>query len=212
MPKPKTEEITPLQQEALDIIRDYANDKGYPPTVKELGDIIGISNSSIYDRINQLVRKGYLQRQKGSARGLTVIKKVEEMMVGLSPVPLVGTVAAGTPILAEENITDTIMVESSTVGSSQCFALNVQGDSMIEAGINNDDLIIVRRQPIAENGDIVVAMLEGEATVKTLRIRDAEIELVPQNKKLSPIPVGPEDELTILGKVIGWQQKDKYKQ
>ena len=116
---------------------------------------------------------------------------------------IVGTVAASHPIFAHENITGEVLVEASVVGSGKCFALYTQGDSMIDAGINDGDLIIVRRQPIAEDGDIVIALLDDEATVKRLKIDNELIELVPENPRLKPIRVKPEDELRILGKVVG---------
>lgn len=123
--------------------------------------------------------------------------------VALVAVPIVGTVAAGQPIFAQENIMGEVLVEASVVGSGKCFALYAQGDSMINADINDGDLIIVRRQPIAEDGDIVIALLDDEATVKRLKINNELIELVPENPRLKPVRVKPEDELRILGKVVG---------
>ncbi len=203
MGRNKTNEITPLQQETLDEVCRYVYTKGYPPTVKELSGIFGISESAVHDRLNQLVRKGYLIRDDRKARGLTVAKRPENMPVTVVSIPIIGTVAAGVPLLAEENITGEVLVEASVVRSGKCFTLYASGDSMINAGINDGDLIIVRRQPIAENGDIVIALLGDEATVKRLKINNEIIELVPENPRLKPIRVNPEDELRILGKVVG---------
>ncbi len=203
MGRNKEDDITPLQQETLDEICRYVSAKGYPPTVKELSETFEISHASVHDRINQLVRKGYLKREEGKARGLTVTKPPQVSAVALVAIPIVGTVAAGLPIFAQENITGEVLVEASVVGSGKCFALYTQGDSMIDAGINDGDLIIVRRQPIAENGDIVIALLDDEATVKRLKINNELIELVPENPRLNPVRVKPEDELRIIGKVVG---------
>ena len=203
MGRNRENDITPLQQETLDEICRYVSAKGYPPTVKDLSESFGISHASVHDRINQLVRKGYLKREEGKARGLSVAKPPQTNAVALVAVPIVGTVAAGHPIFAQENITGEVLVEASVVGSGKCFALYARGDSMINAGINDGDLIIVRRQPIAEDGDIVIALLDDEATVKRLKIENELIELVPENPRLKPIRVKPEDELRILGKLVG---------
>lgn len=207
MGKLKTEEITPLQQVTLDEICRYIELKGYPPTVKELSDIFKISQPSMHDRINQLVRKGYLIRDDRKARGLAVTRKENIEPLALVSVPIVGTVAAGVPIWAEENITGEVLVENSVIKSGKCFALNIKGDSMIGAGINHGDLIIVRKQQLAENGSIVVALLENEATVKRLRIADDIIELVPENPRLRPIRITAEDNLQILGKVVACKKR-----
>lgn len=136
MGRNREDDITPLQQETLDEICRYVSAKGYPPTVKEMSETFGISHASVHDRINQLVRKGYLKREEGKARGLTVTKHSQTNAVALVAVPIVGTVAAGHPIFAHENITGEVLVEASVVGSGKCFALYTQGDSMIDAGIN----------------------------------------------------------------------------
>ncbi len=208
MTRKKEDNISPLQKDTLAEVCRFVDIKGYPPTVKELADIIGISHASVHDRLNQLIRKGYLKREGRKARGLTVTNKPVEMAVTLVAVSIVGEVAAGYPVMAEENIIGEVLVEASTVRSGKCFALYARGESMVKAGINNGDLIIVRRQPIAEDGDIVVALLNGEATVKRLRIRQEVIELVPENPIFSPIPVEPEDELLILGMVVGCKSSE----
>jgi repressor LexA len=117
-------------------------------------------------------------------------------------VPIVGEVAAGQPILAEENIIGEVLVESRLARSGRFFALEINGDSMVDAGINDRDLVVVRQQPVAENGDIIVALIDDEATVKRLRIREERIELRPENLSYRAILVGPEDNLQILGKVV----------
>jgi repressor LexA len=207
MGRSKTEKITPLQRETLEEICRYIDAKGYPPTVKELSVTFGISHSSVHERINQLVRKGYLKREGRKARGLTVVKRPKDMAADLVAVAVVRTVAAGEPVLAEGNIVGEVLIDAATVKSGEFFALRASGDSMTGAGINDGDLIIVRRQQLAENGDIVVAVLNGETTVKQLRLEDRRIELVPENPGLAPVKVRPEDDLRILGKVVGRKHK-----
>ncbi len=207
MGRSKTEKITPLQRETLKEICRYIDAKGYPPTVKELSETFGISHSSVHERINQLVRKGYLKREGRKARRLTVVKRPKDMAADLVAVAVVRTVAAGEPVLAEGNIVGEALIDAATVKSGEFFALRASGDSMTGAGINDGDLIIVRRQQLAENGDIVVAVLNGGATVKRLRLEDRRIELVPENPGLAPVKVRPEDDLRILGKVVGRKHK-----
>jgi len=207
MGKSKTDKSTPLQRDTLDEICRHIDAKGYPPTVKELSVTFGISHSSVHERINQLVRKGFLRREGRKARGLTVAKRPKDMAANLVTVPVVRTVATGEPILAKGNIIGEVLIDAATVKSGEFFALHVSGDSMAGAGINDGDLIIVRRQQLAENGDIVVAILNGEATVKRLRIEDKRIALVPENPDLIPVTIRPEDDLRVLGKVVGRKHK-----
>ncbi len=196
------EEITDPQRHTLRELCRFTNRQGFPPTIQELADILGISSPSVRDQVKQLVRKGYVKRESRKARGLTVVREPTDEVLDLLSVPIVGRVAAGQPILAEENIIGEVLVDSRAARSGRCFALEVQGDSMIDAGIHERDLIVVREQPVAESGDIVVALLDQEATVKRLFIREERIELRPENPKLRPRPIGPDDGLRILGKVV----------
>ena len=200
--RPPSREISDPQRRTLKEIILFRNGRGFPPTMKELADILDISHASAHGQVNQLVRKGYLKRDPRKARGIAVIREPGDGIPDLVPVPIVGRVAAGQPILAEENIVGQVLVEGRTARSGRCFALEVTGDSMVNAGIRGHDLVVVRQQPIAENGDIVVAMLGEEATVKRLFIREEKIELRPENPKYRPIRVGPDDGLRILGKVV----------
>jgi repressor LexA len=183
-------------------IRQFLNQRGFPPTIKELSDILGISHASAHGQVNQLVRKGYIRREPRKARGLAIIREPEDEISDMVSVPIVGEVAAGQPILAEENIIGEVLVESRLARSGRFFALEINGDSMVDAGINDRDLVVVRQQPVAENGDIIVALIDDESTVKRLRIREERIELRPENFSYRPILVGPEDNLQILGKVV----------
>jgi len=197
-----TEEITEPQLQTLGEIRAFISRYGFPPTMEELGDILGISAASAHGQVNHLVRKGYLRRISRKARGLMVVRRPEDEAVELTPVPIVGTVAAGLPIFAEENIVGEVLVEGKIAQTGKCFALAVSGDSMMDANIQDGDLVIVRQQPVAESGDIIVALFGDEATVKRLYIREQHIELRPENPRYKSIPIGPEDELRILGKVV----------
>ncbi|MCZ2343085.1 MAG: transcriptional repressor LexA [Bacteroidales bacterium] len=201
--RPRVDELTATQRGAFQAIREFFRQHGYPPTAQELADLLGISAPSAHALVGQLVRKEYLRREPLKARGLSIARELDmPPQVELVSVPIIGEVAAGIPILAQENVVGEVLVESSVVRGQQCFALRIKGKSMIDAGIDDKDLVIVRRQPIAENNDIVVALLGDEATVKRLSIKGPRIELRPENQKFKPMVVEPDDELRILGKVV----------
>lgn len=202
MPRPKLVEITKCQSETLEAICNYIDANGYPPTVKELADIFEVSGPSIHDRLNQLVRKGYLSRSSKKARGITLTNRPQNVAIDLVSIPLVGYVAAGSPSIAWENALGEVLVPKTLTSGSKCFALTIKGDSMIDAGIQDGNTIVVRRQALAENGDIVVAMIDDEATVKRLKINSDTIELIPENPKYKPIQVSPDDNFRIVGKVV----------
>ncbi|MCD6405221.1 MAG: transcriptional repressor LexA [Planctomycetes bacterium] len=205
--RPRATGVTKHQQRTLREIARFISVHGYPPTMQELAKVLGISHASAHEQVSQLVRKGYLKREPRKARGLTLIRQRNNEVADLVAVPIVGRVAAGWPILAEENIIGEVLVEGRVASRGRCFALEIDGDSMVEAGIREGDIVIVRQQPIAENGDIVVALLGDEATVKRLCIREEKIELRPENPKHRPIPIGPDDGLRILGKVVATRRK-----
>ena len=198
-PKP-VDGLTKAQEKMMTTIRDIIAEQGLPPTMKELAVVLGIRGPTVYEQMKKLVKKGYLRHTPRKARSIEIVDQpppVSEIV----PVPIIGKVAAGLPILAMENIMGQIGVEANIV-RGQCFALEVQGDSMIKADIKEGDYLIVRQQPLAENGDIVVALMEDEATVKRLFISDDRIELRPENPAYSVISIGPEDDIKILGKVL----------
>lgn len=197
-----TAEITDAQMRTLKAIRKFVDQHGFPPTAAELGQMLDITNASAHDQVSQLVRKGYLKREPGKARGLTIVREPVRPVLGLVSVPIVGRVAAGLPILADENVIGEVLVESSVVSGGRFFALEVEGDSMKDAGISEGDTLIVRQQPVSESGDIVVALLDDEATVKRLYINGDRIELRPENPRYKPIPIGPDDDLRIVGRVV----------
>lgn len=200
--RPPVEEITASQRRALCEIQDFIAHKKYAPSMQELADALGVTPASAHELVGQLERKGYVQRESRKARSLAVIRPADEQATELIPVPLVGRVAAGTPVLAEENITGEVLVESNVAGRGRCFALQVAGDSMKGAGLLDGYVAIVRQQPVAENGDIVVALVDGESTVKRLYIRGDQIELRPENRKYRPIVIDAETEMSIVGKVV----------
>lgn len=200
-------EITGPQRRTLKEIRRFLHQRGFPPTIKELADILGISHASAHGQVNQLVRKGYLRREPRKARGLAIIREPEDKSSDMVPIPIIGEVTAGQPILAQENVIGEVLVETLIARSGCCFALEIIGDSMVDAGIDDGDLVVVRQQPVAESGDIVVALLGEEATVKRLYICDEKIELRPENIRHRPISVGPGNELRILGKVVATKRR-----
>lgn len=199
--KPIAEITGPQRRTLLEILR-FTMRRGFPPTMAELAESLDISQASAHEQVRQLERKGYLRREAYKARGLVVVRKPTEDVEDLVPVPIVGCVAAGTPLLADENRVGEVLVEGSVARSGRCFALRVTGDSMVDAGMRDRDLIIVRQQPVAESGDIVVALLGDEATVKRLFIREHQIELRPENRKYKPMTINAEDDLRIIGKVV----------
>jgi repressor LexA len=215
--RPVVEELTGSQQRTLEEIQRIIARDNLPPTMQELATAMGLTAASVHEQVGQLIRKGYLKREPRKARNLTVIqgtvalKAPVEVVAELIEIPIVGTVAAGTPILAEENVVGQVIVEAALARRGRCFALEVVGDSMIRAGIKARDLVIVRQQAVAENGDIVVAMLEGEATVKRLSIHEEVVQLLPENPKYRPITVDPDQEFRILGKVVGIRRLEHRK-
>jgi len=221
MTEKQKKKLTPRQQEILDWIRGFIQEYHMPPTVREIGRAYNMKSSSVFGHLKAIERKGYLKRGDMGARSLILLdqetesgdEELAEDFPFAEPfeyeddsdserTPIVGRVAAGEPILAVENIVGYVKVEAKIARPGRCFALEVTGDSMVDAGINEGDLLIVRQQPVAESGDIVVALLDEEATVKRLLIRDAEIELRPANPKYDPIMIGPDDDLRICGKVV----------
>ncbi len=164
--------------------------------------MLGVSPATAHEQVSQLVRKGFIRRVPGKARGIAVLREPDDEPADLVAVELYGMVTAGPLSLAEENILGEVMVNRGLVRSGPHFALRVTGDSMQGAAIRDGDIVIVRQQPIAQNGDIVVAQVGDDATLKRLSIREHEIELRPENPDFAPISIGPDDDLRILGKVV----------
>jgi len=223
LPDPATG-LTRRQQAILDVIRDSVERRGYPPSIREICEQAGLaSTSSVAHQLQMLERKGYLRRDPNRPRAVDVRQVNDEDRSGADPdrppaarravavvadaprgespvfVPMVGRIAAGGPLLAEEMIDEVYPLPKSLVGEGSLFLLKVVGESMIEAAIMDGDWVVVRKEQTADNGDIVAALLDGEATVKTLQRKDGHVWLMPHNPAFSPIPG---DDATILGKVV----------
>lgn len=198
--------ISEAQQRTLRELSAFITRTGYPPTMSELGEVLGITAASAHNLVKQLERKGFVRRQPNRPRSLQVVREPEQSLAALVSVPVVGAVKAGPAMLAEENRLGTIMLPRSTVGTGKqrgrLFALRVTGDSMIDAGIRDGDFVIVRQQPIAESGEIIVALVDGAATVKRLHISDESIELRAANEAYAPIVVQPDSDFRVLGKLV----------
>ncbi len=194
-------QLTDRQREVLEFIKEFANENGYPPTIREICKRFGFQPHAASNHVDALVRKGYLSKQPLKSRSIEVLGSARR---GLTEVPIVGRVAAGEPILAIENIEGTIMLPAEWAKSKDCFLLRVEGDSMIDAHICSGDYVLVKRQDTAESGDIVIAMLDDEATAKRFSIESGRIILKPENKQMEPIFVDKcKKEFRIIGKVVG---------
>jgi repressor LexA len=199
-------DITSRQQRILDVIERTVRERGYPPTVREIGDAVGLtSSSSVHAQLANLERKGLLHKDPSKPRAMALS---DERRAEGMPVPLIGRIAAGEPVLADEHIEDRIMVPAEFVRGDGHFALRVSGESMIGAGIFDGDLVVVRSQRSASDGDIVAALLPGpaedEATVKRLGHDGARVMLIPENPALEPFEML---DGRILGKVVAVLRK-----
>lgn len=194
--------ITPKQQEILDFIKSEILHKGYPPAVRDICEAVHLkSTSSVHSHLETLEKNGYIRRDPTKPRAIEIIDDTFQLTRReVVNVPLIGTVAAGQPILAQENIENYFPVPAEYMPNSECFMLKVKGDSMVNAGIFNGDQILVHQQNTANNGEMVVALIDDSATVKTFYKEDGHYRLQPENDSMSPIIV---DEVTILGKVFG---------
>jgi repressor LexA len=222
--------LTGRQRQVLDFIENYSNAHGYPPSVREIGKMVGLkSSSTVHSHLNSLEMKGYIKREAAAARAIVVLDKDGDLLVDATKrqpqpdtydwsgaenttlpndhdiassvvvLPLLGRVAAGEPILATGNIEDSFALPQKLVGDRGSFMLTIHGDSMVEAGINDGDYVVVREQSTADNGDYVVAMIGEDATVKTFYREPNRIRLQPENSAMEPIYL---HDVRIVGKVI----------
>jgi repressor LexA len=213
--------LTPRQRKVLDVISASVESRGYPPSMREIGEAVGLtSSSSVAHQLATLERKGFLRRDPNRPRAIEVRTPGAESAAsptsanahatGTTPpqgltssrtaeVPLLGRIAAGGPILADEAVENVLTLPRELTGEGELFLLTVVGESMIDAAICDGDLVVVRQQNVADNGDIVAALIDGEATVKTFKRADGHVWLMPHNPAFSPI-LG--DEATIMGKVV----------
>ena len=194
--------ITAKQQEILDYIKDEILKKGYPHTVREICETVNLkSTSSVHSHLETLEKNGYIRRDPTKPRAIEICDdSFQTVRTEMVSIPIIGNVAAGQPILAEENIQDYFPIPAEVVPKGECFILNVRGESMINAGILNGDKVIVNACNTASNGDMVVALIDDSATVKTFYKEDGHIRLQPENDTMDPIIV---DNCQIIGKVYG---------
>lgn len=196
------DELTPRQRQILKYIKSQVHQKGYPPSVREIGEAVGLSSSStVHGHLGKLEDKGYIRRDPTKPRAIEILVHG----AGTPPVepvyaPIVGQVTAGAPILATENIEDYFPLPKHFAGGGELFLLEVKGDSMFKAGILHGDYVVVRRQPDASNGEIVVALLGDEATVKRFFRENGRVRLQPENDLYEPII---STDVKVLGKVVG---------
>ena len=204
--------LTERQRTILNVIRASVTSRGYPPSIREIGDAVGLtSTSSVAHQLRTLERKGYLRRDPNRPRAVDVRGADDLMTPPVTDVtgsdalpvptfvPVLGRIAAGGPILAEEAVEDVFPLPRELVGEGTLFLLKVVGDSMVEAAICDGDWVVVRQQNVADNGDIVAAMIDGEATVKTFKRAGGQVWLMPHNPAFDPIPG---NDATVLGKVV----------
>jgi repressor LexA len=196
------EQLTERQTKILDYIRYVTKVRNYPPSVREIGEAVGLSSSStVHNHLNQLERRGLIKRDPSKSRTVQLVAdmEIDEKRRNAISVPIVGNVAAGSPILAEQNIEDHVLL-SSELAKDGYFLLRVRGDSMINAGILNEDLVLVRPQHEAPNGSIVVALVEGDATVKRFERTDGHVKLIAENPAYEPIVT---TNVSLVGQVRG---------
>lgn len=196
------DDLTPRQRQILEFIKQEVRLRGYPPSVREIGQAVGLSSSStVHGHLGKLESKGYIRRDPTKPRALEVLDEdVGATRAELVYAPVVGRVTAGAPILAVENIDGYFPLPKQFVGSGELFLLQVQGDSMSQAGILHGDYVVVRQQPDATNGEIVVALLGDEATVKRFYKENGHVRLQPENDAYEPII---STDVSVLGKVVG---------
>jgi repressor LexA len=194
-----TKTLTEKQQLILNFIKDSIYDSGFPPTVREIGDKFGITVKGAYDHIKAIEKKGFIKTEHNKSRAILILNNedYEEKSSAVS-IPLLGRIAAGSPILAEENIEEYMSFPENMFNRGEYFALTVKGDSMIEGGIFDGDIAIIKKQNTAINGEIIAALLENEATLKVFQKTPGSIKLLPKNAAYKPIEC---TDLTILGKL-----------
>lgn len=202
--KENQKELTTKQEKIFEFIKLKIKESGFPPTVREIGDKFNITVKGAYDHVKAIEKKGYIRTEQNKSRAIVVLDSEDEIPVDAINIPLLGRIAAGSPILAEENIEEYLSFPKTMFRSGEYFALHVKGDSMIEGGINDGDIAILKKQNTANNGDIIAALLTEEATLKRLKITGGRAQLMPENAAYQPIPA---DNASILGKLVALFRK-----
>ena len=208
-----SKELNNRERDILKFIEKQVSEQGYAPSVREIGAAVGLSSTAtVHSYLAKLEEKGFIKKENQKGRTLRLLKGLNKKNTDaandkpfysgreLVDVPVIGKITAGAPILAVENITDNFLIPIDFVGNSESFMLTVSGESMIEAGIMDGDYILVKRQNVARNGEIVVAMIDDEATVKTFYMENGHIRLQPENSSMEPIIV---PDCQVLGRVVG---------
>ena len=207
-------ELTDRQNNILIFIKEFLRENGFPPTLREIGKSFDISSTfGVKRHLDALEKKGYIRIESNASRGIAILRDEDEINLienidkneFFSKIPIVGRVAAGAPIRAREKIEGSVSIDSSGIKKAEdAFALRVRGDSMINAGIFEGDIVIVSPNQRGNNGDIIVAMLEDEVTVKRLDMKNHSVKLLPENENYQPIQISKKSRFSIIGKVKGW--------
>jgi repressor LexA len=203
-PKENSKQLTLKQEKILEFIKGSIKGDGFPPTVREIGERFNITVKGAYDHVKAIEKKGYIKTEQNKSRAIVVLNEEDDIPVDAINIPLLGRIAAGSPILAEENIEEYLSFPKSMFRSGEYFALNVKGDSMIDGGIFDGDVAIIKKQNTANNGEVIAALLTDEATLKRLKVAGNKVQLLPDNPAYEPIIA---DNVTILGKLIALFRK-----
>ncbi len=203
-PKECVRQLTLKQEKILDFIKESIKDSGFPPTVREIGEQFNITVKGAYDHVKAIEKKGYIKTEQNKSRAIVVLNEDQGAIVDAINIPLLGRIAAGSPIMAEENVEEYLSFPRSMFKSGEYFALHVKGDSMIDGGIYDGDVAIIKKQNMANNGDVVAALLTDEATLKRLKMTGNKVQLLPDNPAYEPIVA---ENVAILGKLMALFRK-----
>ncbi len=202
--KEKPKQLTDKQERIYDFIKGSIKGSGFPPTVREIGEQFNITVKGAYDHVKAIEKKGFIKTEQNKSRAIVVLGEDDEIPVDAITIPLLGRIAAGSPIMAQENIEEYLSFPKSMFRSGDYFALHVKGDSMIEGGINDGDIAIIKKQNNCNNGEIVAALLEDEATLKRLKVSGSKVMLMPENPAYQPIVA---ENASIMGKLVALFRK-----
>lgn len=194
--KQTVKQLTIKQEDILGFIKNSIREEGFPPTVREIGEHFSITVKGAYDHVKAIEKKGFIKMEQNKSRSIVIIQDEGEAFVDAINIPLLGRIAAGSPVLATENIEEYLSFPRSMFKSGDFFALHVKGDSMIEGGIHDGDIAVIKKQNTAQNGDVVAALIEDEATLKRFKAIGGKVHLIPENPSYKPIVT---TNVTILG-------------